>query len=70
MGAAGFEEIEEEQAKLPYKLTESDAYKNKAFSSLHLIAEEDYRAGLARMDEDLRKGPIECVPRYVLLWGE
>ena len=69
MQAAGFGEIEEEQAELPYKLTEFDAYRDKAYSSLHLIAEEDFRAGLTRMEDDLRTGQIDCVSRYVLLWG-
>ncbi|OFX26719.1 MAG: hypothetical protein A2Z07_02230 [Armatimonadetes bacterium RBG_16_67_12] len=44
-------------------------YRDRAFSSLHLIPQEAFARGLARMEQDLREGPIHCVSRYLLLWG-
>ena len=69
MRAAGLAELAEHQVELPYQLTDARAYRDKAFSSLHLIPEEAWRRGLERMEEDLRSGPIPCVSRYALIWG-
>ena len=69
MRAAGLAELAEHQVEFPYQLTDAQAYRDKAFSSLHLIREEAWRCGLERMEEDLRSGPIPCMSRYVLIWG-
>ena len=69
MRAAGLAELAEHQVEFPYQLTDAQAYRDKAFSSLHLIREEAWRSGLERMEEDLRSGPIPCVSRYALIWG-
>jgi ubiquinone/menaquinone biosynthesis C-methylase UbiE len=69
MWAAGLVEQAEHLVEFPYQLTDAQAYRDRAFSSLHLIAEEAWRCGLERMEEDLRAGPVPCVSRYVLLWG-
>jgi ubiquinone/menaquinone biosynthesis C-methylase UbiE len=69
MVQAGFGEILEMSAEFPYQLTDIQAYRDKAFSSLHLISEAAFRKGIERMERDLRSGPISCVSRYSLLWG-
>ncbi len=69
MQAAGFQEIHEDLVECPYSLNSSQPYRDKAYSSLHLIPEEAFERGLARMEEDLKNGPIPCVARYVLVWG-
>jgi hypothetical protein len=69
MEQVGFTDIAETTAEFPYLLTDSQAYRDRAFSSLHLIPDEAFQRGLARLVEDLRAGPIPCVSRYVLLWG-
>jgi len=69
MRAAGLAEFAEHQVEFPYQLTDAQVYRDKAFSSLHLIREEAWRCGLERMEEDLRSGPIPCMSRYVLVWG-
>ncbi len=69
MADVGFEQIEEHSVEFPYQLTDAQAYRDKAFSSLHLIPEVAFQRGLARMERDLRQGPIPCVSRYLLLWG-
>jgi ubiquinone/menaquinone biosynthesis C-methylase UbiE len=69
MAQAGFCGVTEEQVEFPYQLNDTRAYREKAFSSLHLIPENAFQRGLAHMEQDLRAGPIPCVSRYVLLWG-
>ncbi len=69
MAAAGFTEIQEERTASSYQVLDSRPYRDRAFSSLHLISEEDFRRGLERMERDLEGGPIECVARQFLLWG-
>lgn len=69
MTAAGFRDIAEEEAAYAYPLDSIAAYRDKAFSSLHYIDDAAHARGLARMEADLAAGPIDCVSRYLLLWG-
>ena len=69
MRGVGLERIVEHQVELAYELTDAQAYRDKAFSSLHLIPEDAWGRGLERLERDLRSAPIPCVSRYVLLWG-
>jgi ubiquinone/menaquinone biosynthesis C-methylase UbiE len=69
MVKAAFGGISERTVEFPYLLRDTRAYRDRAFSSLHLIGEEAWRRGLARMERDLQPGPIRCVSRYVLLSG-
>ena len=70
---AGFVEIDERTVEFSYPLTDIQAYRDKAYSALHLISEEAFQRGLARMERDLQgddcRTPIPCVSRYTLLWG-
>jgi hypothetical protein len=69
MAQAGFDEMAEGTVEYPYTLTDIQIYRDKAFSALHLISEEAFRRGIARLERDLEAGPIVCMPRYTLLWG-
>jgi SAM-dependent methyltransferase len=69
MAQAGFDEITEGTVEYSYALTDIQIYRDKAFSALHLISEESFQRGIARMERDLEAGPIVCTPRYTLLWG-
>jgi len=69
MEGVGFGEIVENTVEFPYQLANIQAYRDKAFSSLHLVPQEAFRRGIERMERDLRTGPIPCVSRYLLLWG-
>lgn len=69
MVSEGFLEIKEKMVKFPYELLDIQAYRDRAFSSLLLISEEDFQRGLERMEKDLARGPIRGVSRYLLLWG-
>ena len=69
MRRAGFTDLGEQTVEYAFTITDIQAYRDRAFSSLHLIAEAAFQAGIRRMEADLQKGPIQCVPRYLLLWG-
>ena len=69
MREAGFGALREDVVELAYALTDATPYRDRAFSSLHLIPEDAFQRGLAQMERDLRVGPIACVSRYLLLWG-
>jgi ubiquinone/menaquinone biosynthesis C-methylase UbiE len=67
---AGFEVIGQEIAETPFELTDTEKYGRKAFSCLRLISEEAFATGIARMKQDLRRGPISCVSRNYLFWNK
>lgn len=67
--AAGFEGWREIRVTSSTPLTSIEAYEAKSFSALHLIPEASFQAGLARLREDLKRGPLMAVGSYVLLWA-
>jgi ubiquinone/menaquinone biosynthesis C-methylase UbiE len=69
MLASGFDSLQETLSEHAYELTDMEPYRNKAFSSLHLIPAEAFEHGMQRMQRDLQDRPIPAVSRYVLLWG-
>jgi ubiquinone/menaquinone biosynthesis C-methylase UbiE len=69
MEEAGFGEIDEHMVELPYLLTDIQAYREKTFSTLHLIPEQAFQRGIEQMERDLSRGPIPCVSRYTMVWG-
>ncbi len=70
MARAGLRATRVERVELPYFVEESAPYRHKAFSALHLISEEAFRRGLARLEADFKVGPVLGVSRYLLAWGE
>lgn len=70
MGEAGFAIYEEAIVRRPYDLTDIRPYEEKAFSSLHLIPQEAWQRGLIRMREELKRGPIQAMSHYFMLWGQ
>jgi hypothetical protein len=69
MEKAGFADITEHLVEHETPLRDIEAYRDKAFSALHLISAADFERGIARMEHELKTGPIPIVSRYVLLWG-
>jgi ubiquinone/menaquinone biosynthesis C-methylase UbiE len=69
MQEAGLDEIEEHTVEFSYQVEDSRAYRDQAFSALHLISQSGFEEGLRRLERDLENGPIPGVSRYVLLWG-
>lgn len=70
MEVAGFQNLSEEVVELRRELTDIQGYRDKAYSSLHLIPEEAFQRGIRRLEADLQKGPILNVSMYVLIWGK
>ncbi len=69
MAAAGLADLEVVTVEAPYELTSSQQFRDKAYSSLHLISEDAWRAGLACLERDLKLGPVRGIARYACLWG-
>ncbi len=66
---AGLEGPHEAMVESPYTVCDSQPYRERAFSSLHLIGPDAFQRGLRHLEEDLCHGPVAGVSRYVLLWG-
>ena len=69
MAAAGFAGLAHTIVEQPYELTSAQPFRDRAFSSLHLIPQAAWQAGLDRLERDLARGPIRGVSRYACLWG-
>ncbi|MCU0611909.1 MAG: class I SAM-dependent methyltransferase [Candidatus Eisenbacteria bacterium] len=69
MVEAGFTGIRESRVEASHSLSIIGPYRDRVFSSLLLISEAAFLRGIARMEEDLARGPIPCVSRYALIWG-
>lgn len=67
--AAGFAALDETTVAAPITVTDSRPYAEKAYSSLHLIAEAAFSRGLSELERDLAEGPIEGLRRHLALWG-
>ena len=66
---ASFEVGETIPVSMPHEVTDLAPYRDKAFSSLHLISEEAFAAGIERMERDVAAGPITGVRRYTIITG-
>ena len=69
MRAAGFRELREAEVAHPAGISDSGLFASRAYSPLHLIAEDAYERGLARLERDLSAGPIKGTRRYLLIWA-
>jgi SAM-dependent methyltransferase len=69
MAAVGFADIRQVQVSHEYELTDLQAYRDKAYSSLLLIDDEAFLRGLRRLEDDRARGPIPCVSLYTMIWG-
>jgi SAM-dependent methyltransferase len=67
--AARFNAIDVHSAQIDYDLTDIQPYRDRAFSSLHLIPDDAWRHGLARLEHDLAFGPIRGRSLYTLIWA-
>lgn len=69
METAGFHDYHEEVVEVRGEVSDIQGYRDRAFSSLHLISPDAFARGLARMEADVARGPLEYIGRYVLVWG-
>ncbi|MBN1661013.1 MAG: methyltransferase domain-containing protein [Anaerolineae bacterium] len=69
MAVAGLRNLRTEVVEEPYLVTDAGPYRDRAYSSLHLIPDEAWRAGVSRLERDLAHGPVSAVSRYACVWG-
>jgi SAM-dependent methyltransferase len=69
METAGFVELEKHHVELAYSLTDLRPYRDRAFSSLHVIPPDAHARGLTRLEVELANGPIPALSLYTLFWG-
>ena len=66
---SGFEVGETIPVSMPHKVVDLAPYRDKAFSSLHLISAAAFAAGIERMERDVAAGPLTGVRRYTIITG-
>ncbi len=64
---AGFIVADAISVSMPHTVDHLGPYCDKAFSSLHLIPDAAFAAGMARMERDLLRGPIRGNRRYTMV---
>lgn len=69
MALAGFGELYERVIESEYELRDASRFGDKSYSCLHLISDAEFDAGLAALEADLAKGPIQGSLRSLALWG-
>ena len=69
LDAAGLEAIGVTEVEEPYQITSVQPFRDRAYSSLHLISTEAWRAGLKRLESDLVRGPVRGASRYACVWA-
>ena len=70
MTAAHFRALQAEEAGAEFVVDDAAPYRDKAYSCLDLIGEEEFHKGLNAIEDDLRCGPLTGVSELVFLWGE
>ena len=69
MDAAGLETIGVAAVEEPYEIISAQPFRDRAYSSLHLIPGEAWRAGIERLERDLARGPVRGAARYACVWA-
>jgi SAM-dependent methyltransferase len=67
--AAGFVDLQQLEVECHTELTDIEPYRTKVHSSLQLMSNSTFDAGIERLEQDLRSGPIPYSWRYLLLSG-
>lgn len=68
-GTAGLEALGVVAVEEPYEITCAGPFRDRAYSSLHLIPAEAWRTGLERLEWDLVRGPVGGTARYACVWA-
>jgi SAM-dependent methyltransferase len=69
MALAGFDGLYERVIESEYELRDAARFRDRSYSCLHLISDEEFAAGLAALEADLAHGPVPGNLRSVALWG-
>ncbi len=70
MDLVGFTNLASREIKKTSRLGDATPYRERAFSCLRLIDDVLFEEGLRRLEEDLRKGPVNATSEYVCIWGK
>jgi hypothetical protein len=67
---AGFRGWRETRVSAEIVVESAEVFEAKAFSSLHLISEDAFTRGIARLKADLARGPLRATePVFAMLWA-
>ena len=70
MREAGFTDIQDNLVEHTFQMKDIQAFRDRAYSSVHLISEEAFQRGITRLEDELaEKGHIQNISRYTLLGG-
>jgi SAM-dependent methyltransferase len=69
LALAGFTGLDERMIESDYELRDASRFRDKSYSCLHLISDDDFAAGITAMEADLARGPIRANQRSLALWG-
>ena len=70
MKEAGFTDIQDEIVEYTFHMKDIQAFRDRAYSSLHHIPEEAFQKGITRLQKEHdQKRYIPNISRYALLWG-
>lgn len=69
MARSGFDLLPDEQVERTSLLSDISPFRDKAFSVLHLISDEEHRRGMEQLEADLAIGPIHARSLYTLVIG-
>jgi len=71
MGRAGFGPTGTDHTSYETEMVEAsvERFRQRAYSSLRLIADEEYRRGLAKLEAAWAAGPCQIVELYTYCWG-
>jgi ubiquinone/menaquinone biosynthesis C-methylase UbiE len=69
MAETGLAQVKTVTVERPYELDSAQPFRDRAYSSLHVIPEDAWRIGLERLEHDLARGPIRGASRYACVWG-
>ncbi|MBT4864731.1 MAG: methyltransferase domain-containing protein [Planctomycetaceae bacterium] len=69
MQQAGFSDPASHNIGTPVAIADSNAYRQKAYSSLLLISDAEFETGLKQLESDLQSGPVAGNSEYVCIWG-
>ncbi|MBC6448650.1 class I SAM-dependent methyltransferase [Actinokineospora xionganensis] len=69
LALAGFGDLNEHVVESEYELADSTRFRDKSYSCLHLIGDDEFADGLAALDADLAAGPLTANLRSLVLWG-
>ena len=70
MVTAGFKDIEEHEIQRTFEVTDVTPYRERAYSCLHLISEEEFLIGLRHLETDLKASLVQGISEYICLWGQ